>query len=160
MLVYHPLFERVQHLHNRLVALLLALFERLARAGSRPLAPGRVVLMGSPVRGSRSAQRLARLPFGRAVLGKTAADGMLLHRAPRWAGGRELGVIAGVSGFGLGRLLGPFREPNDGTVLVGETDLPGANDRMTLCTSHSGMLFSAAVARQVAAFLRDGRFAR
>lgn len=138
----------------------LTLFERLARSGSGPLAPGRVVLMGSPVRGSRSAQRLARLPFGRAILGKTAADGMLAARAPRWEGGRELGVIAGDSGLGLGRLLGPIREPNDGTVLVAETDLPGANDRVTLHTSHSGMVFSAAVARQAAAFLRNGRFVR
>jgi ABC-type transporter Mla maintaining outer membrane lipid asymmetry ATPase subunit MlaF len=79
---------------------------------------------------------------------------------PRWNGGRELGVIAGASGHGLGRLLGPLREPNDGTVLVEETDLPGASDQVTLNTSHSGMVFSGAVARQVAAFLRDGRFAR
>jgi ADP-ribose pyrophosphatase YjhB (NUDIX family) len=32
---------------------------------ARPLPPGRIVLLGSPVRGSRSAQRLAQLPFGK-----------------------------------------------------------------------------------------------
>ncbi len=29
------------------------------------LPPGRIVLLGSPLRGSRAAQNLARLPFGR-----------------------------------------------------------------------------------------------
>jgi len=138
----------------------LALFDRLARSAGSSLPPGRVVLMGSPVRGCRSARRLARLPGGRTILGRTAADGLLTPRDRRWDGGRDLGVIAGASGHGLGRLLGPLPEPNDGTVLVEETDLPGAGDRLTLDTSHSGMIFSGVVARQVAAFLMAGRFAR
>jgi hypothetical protein len=50
--------------------------------------------------------------------------------------------------------------PNDGTVLVRETDLPGATEQIRLRVSHSGMPFSGVVARQVAAFLRDGRFER
>ena len=50
--------------------------------------------------------------------------------------------------------------PNDGTVLVDETHLPGAADQLRLRTSHSGLLFSAEVARQVAAFLETGRFTR
>jgi hypothetical protein len=45
-------------------------------------------------------------------------------------------------------------------VWVAETDLPGATDQLRLRVSHSGMVFSARVARQVAAFLRDGRFER
>lgn len=138
----------------------LALFDRLARSADRGLPPGRVVLMGSPVRGSRSARRLARLPGGLCILGRSAADAILTSCERRWEGGRDLGVIAGGSGHGLGRLLGPLATPNDGTVQVDETDLPGASDRLMLNTSHSGMVFSGAVARQVAAFLRDGRFAR
>jgi pimeloyl-ACP methyl ester carboxylesterase len=140
--------------------LVLTLFERLARSNAGALAPGRVVLLGVPVRGSRSAQRLARWPGGRTILGKSAADGMLVPGEHRWPGQRELGIIAGDSGLGLGRLLGPMELPNDGTVLVAETQLPGAKEHLTLRTSHSGMVFSAAVARQTAAFLRDGRFAR
>jgi pimeloyl-ACP methyl ester carboxylesterase len=138
----------------------LALFDRLTRSAERRLAPGRVVLMGSPVRGSRSARRLARLPGGRRMLGRTAVDGILASGERRWEGGRDLGVISGGSGHGLGRLLGPLEKPNDGTVQVDETELPGASDRLTMDTSHSGMVFSAPVALQVAAFLRDGRFAR
>jgi pimeloyl-ACP methyl ester carboxylesterase len=127
---------------------------------AQSLPPGRVVLTGSPVRGSRSAERLARLPFGRALLGRSASEVLLVPCERRWQGGRDLGVIAGELGLGLGRLLGKMEGPSDGTVWVEETDLPGATDQLRLRVSHSGMVFSARVARQVAAFLRDGRFER
>jgi pimeloyl-ACP methyl ester carboxylesterase len=122
--------------------------------------PGRIVLLGSPVRGSRSAQRLARLPFGRAMLGATVGEVLLSPRDARWDGMRDLGVIAGDLALGLGRLLGPMGAPSDGTVLVEETRLSGAAEQLKLRVSHSGMPYSAAVARQTAAFLRDGRFLR
>jgi hypothetical protein len=149
--------------------LLVALFDpaRVPGTHARPanreleLPPGRVVLTGSPVRGSRSARRLARLPFGRAMLGPTAGEvlaGPPLER--RWSGARDLGVIAGDLGVGLGKLLGPMDGPNDGTVLVDETRLPGAADELRLRSSHTGLLFSAEVARQAAAFLQTGRFTR
>jgi hypothetical protein len=48
--------------------------------------------------------------------------------------------------------------PNDGTVWLDETDLPGATDHLRVHVSHTGMVYSAEVARQVAAFLKDGRF--
>jgi hypothetical protein len=126
----------------------------------RALPPGRVVLAGSPVRGSRSALRLARLPLGRAMLGLTAAEVLLVRRERAWRGGRDIGVIAGDLGIGLGRVLGRVDGPNDGTVWVDETDLPGATEQIRMRVSHSGMVFSSGVAAQVAAFLRTGRFAR
>ncbi len=124
------------------------------------LPPGRVVLMGSPVQGSLSAQRLARLPLGvgRATLGRTAGEVLLAAQPRRWEGMRELGVIAGEMPIGLGRLLGPIDVPSDGTVLVEETDLPGAAAQLRLRVSHTALPFSAAVARQAAAFLKGGRF--
>ncbi len=129
----------------------------LQRDGS-PLPPGRIVLLASPVRGSRAAQRLARLPFGKRILGLTAGEALLTEREDRWNGVRELGVIAGDLAFGFGRLVGPLSAPSDGTVLVEETCLKGAKAQLTLPVSHSGMMVSAMVARQTAAFLRDGRF--
>jgi len=42
---------------------------------------------------------------------------------------------------------------------VEETRLPGLCDHCVLETSHTGLLVSADVARQVATFLREGRFA-
>jgi hypothetical protein len=124
------------------------------------LPPGRIVLAGSPVKGSRSAQRLARLPLGRALLGLSGSDLLLTPGEPRWQGGRDLGVIAGDLALGLGRLLGRMAAPNDGTVWLDETDLPGAADQLRVRVSHSGMVFSAEVAGQVAAFLKNGHFSR
>jgi pimeloyl-ACP methyl ester carboxylesterase len=121
------------------------------------LPPGRIVLSGSPVRGSRSAQRLARLPLGRALLG-SAAETLLVRGEPRWSADRDLGVIAGDLAVGLGRLLGRMGAPNDGTVWFDETHLPGAADHLRVHVSHTGIVYSAEVARQVAAFLKDGRF--
>jgi len=122
------------------------------------LPPGRIVLLGSPVRGSSAARRLAQLPFGSNILGLTAADVLLTPRERAWNGARDLGIIAGDMPIGLGRLLGHNEAANDGTVLVEETRLAGATAHLSLPVTHSGMVFSAAVARQTAAFLRDGRF--
>ena len=124
------------------------------------LPPGRIVLLGSPLRGSRTTRNLARLPFGRRIMGHSIHEEALTARERQWNGARELGVIAGHLGFGLGRLVGSLRGPNDGTVLVEETLLEGARDRLVLRVSHTGMLFSAAVAHAAGAFLSTGSFVR
>jgi pimeloyl-ACP methyl ester carboxylesterase len=131
------------------------------------LPPGRAVLLGSPLQGSRAAQGLARWPFGRAMLGITMRDEFLPGESGleppaagrRWDGRREVGVIAGSSGFGLGRLVANLEGENDGTVAVEETQLPGAKAHIVLPATHTGMLFSGEVARHTAEFLRTGRFA-
>lgn len=133
--------------------LILELFE-----GSPKLPPGRIVLLGSPVQGSRAARNLAGRALGRKMIGLTAHQALLPQRERRWCGARDLGVIAGTLPWGFGRLLGPFDEPSDGTVLVAETRLAGAKQQLTLRTSHSGMVYSSLVARQTATFLREGNF--
>jgi pimeloyl-ACP methyl ester carboxylesterase len=138
---------------------ILKLFEEDAANQAR-LPPGRIVLLGSPVRGSRTAQNLARLPFGKKIMGSSVGEELLLSRERRWNRSRDLGVIVGDLGFGLGRLVGTLEGPSDGTILVEETQLDGAADRMVLRVSHTGMLFSAAVARAAGAFLSTGRFSR
>jgi pimeloyl-ACP methyl ester carboxylesterase len=146
--------------HSMGGAVILELFEsaqRHTRVGKLP--PGRIVLLGSPVRGSRAARNLSRLPFGRRMLGRTAHEALLPERDRRWRSEREVGVIAGTVPVGFGRLMGPFGAPSDGTVLVEETQLPGAKQHLSMRTTHSGMVYSAPVARQVASFLSDGRFA-
>jgi pimeloyl-ACP methyl ester carboxylesterase len=135
---------------------ILKLFEEAAAAR---LPAGRVVLLGSPLRGSRVAQSLARMPFGKKILGRSVGEELLAPRERRWNRSRDLGVIAGDLGIGLGRLVGTHGVPSDGTILVEETQLDGAADRVVLRVSHSGMLFSAAVARAAGAFLSTGRFA-
>ncbi len=123
------------------------------------LPPGRIVLLGSPVRGSRAARNLARLPFGRRMLGLTAHDALLPERDRQWRGERELGIIAGTLPVGFGRFMASFDAPSDGTVLVEETRITGAKQHLNLRSTHSGMVYSRLIARQVASFLRDGRFA-
>lgn len=117
----------------------------------------RAVLLGAPVAGCAMAERLGRkAPFllgGSASAWRGPSDTSLDARF-------EVGAIAGTRPFGLARLLVRLPHPSDGVVCLEETRLPGLRDHLTLPVSHSAMLISAQVARQTAAFLRDGRFAR
>jgi len=54
--------------------------------------------------------------------------------------------------------LGGLPDPNDGVVAVEETKIPGLHDQIVLNVSHSGMLISASVAKQVCMFLQNGNF--
>lgn len=125
------------------------------------LPPGRAVLLGTPLQGSKAAQGVARiLPFGKAILG-AAVNAECIDCVPNeWRGHRDVGVIAGSMGLGLGRLFADLKADHDGTVLVEETMLPGAKDHIIVSTSHTGMLFSAEVAEQARWFLREGSFKR
>ena len=116
----------------------------------------RVVCLGSPLCGSAAARGFRRLPWvGRAV----GLSSRLLQRGCRpWHGAAEVGVVAGWRPLGLGQFLGHFDGDSDGTVAVAETCLDGLSDHIVVATSHTGMLVSPHVARQVVAFLRAGRF--
>lgn len=135
--------------------LILKLFERGA---VERLPPGRIVLLGSPLSGSRAALNLARLPLGKMLLGRGVHEELLTPRERRWRGHRELGVIAGSWGVGLGKLVGTRGEPNDGTIFVDETRLPGISQHLVMPVSHTGLPFSKSVARQAGAFLDSGKF--
>lgn len=128
---------------------------------SDDLPPGKAVLLGTPSQGSKAAQSVARwLPFGRAILGPAALEEIIEAGAREWSGRRDIGVIAGSMGMGLGRLFADFDADHDGTVSVAETQLPGARDHIVMSTSHTGMLFSADVADQAVHFLSNGAFRR
>jgi pimeloyl-ACP methyl ester carboxylesterase len=125
-----------------------------------PARLGRVVCLGAPLRGSRTAARLARVPGGRRLIGRCLADVNACGGFSAWQAGVEAGSIAGSLPFGVGRLLGPFREPNDGTVAVAETEIDGLADHIVLPVSHVALLWSREVAAQTAHFLEHGRFRR
>lgn len=122
--------------------------------------PGRIVCLGSPLCGSLAARAVAGLPFGLDILGRTIRDAVLTGGLPAYRGAREVGVIAGTLGFGLGLVIENLPEPNDGTVAVVETRLPGITDHTQIHVSHTGLLVSRAVVEQTAWFLRHGRFSR
>jgi pimeloyl-ACP methyl ester carboxylesterase len=126
--------------------------------GADVLPPGRIVCLGSPLKGSVTARRFAELGRGGEVLLGHNRE-LLEHGFERWEGVRELGVIAGRMPLGLGAMLAQVEGEHDGTVAVAETRLPGLADHCVVETSHTGLLFSPEVARLVAGFLREGRFA-
>ena len=73
----------------------------------------------------------------------------------------DLGVIAGCRGMGLGRVIAPrLPKPHDGVVSVAETHVPGMRDHIVLDVSHTAMLASRAVVRQICTFLQQGTFSR
>jgi len=122
--------------------------------------PGRVVLLGSPLAGSRAAREFARSGWGRTLLGAASAAELLSETPRRWDAGRELGIIAGTLPIGFGRLLLKFDEDSDGTVGLSETRIAGAAGFLPVRTTHSGLLWSAQVARETGSFLEYGCFGR
>ncbi len=117
----------------------------------------RIVLMGSPTAGSHCAAVLLRTPGLSAIVGQSLRDAAT---KPAWKvpAEVEVGVLAGNSGVGLGRLIPGLPAPNDGTVAVAETRLAGCRDEIVLPVNHSEMLLSRTCARQVVSFLNDGHF--
>ncbi len=120
--------------------------------------PGRVLMLGTPIKGSAVARRAHRFVVTRPLLGRSFRRG-LLGDVPPWKGGRKLGMIAGTRGVGIGALVfGGLPRPNDGTVALSETQSPVIDVHLSVPYSHIGMLFSSRVAAAVCRFLRDGYF--
>jgi len=125
-----------------------------------PARIGRVVCLGSPLKGSRTAAQVLRWPGGQRLIGRCLADVNARGGLNACRAGVAVGSIAGRLPFGVGRLLGTFKEPNDGTVAVTETVIAGLTDHVVLPVSHVALLWSARVATQVEHFLDHGRFHR
>lgn len=117
---------------------------------------GRVVTLGTPHRGSRVGCALAASPWGRHVLGLSRHA--LTSEPELPVPDYPLGVIAGTMPVGIGRLFTRLPEPHDGTVCLDETRVEGAADHWLGPVSHTSMLFSAPVARQICLFLSQGHF--
>jgi pimeloyl-ACP methyl ester carboxylesterase len=142
------------HLVGHSLGGLLAL-QACRDAGDLP--PGRIVCLGSPLKGSAAARGFAGFGHGgEALLGHNRE--LLEHGMDCWDGVREVGMIAGRVPIGLGAMLAHMEGEHDGTVAVAETRLPGLTDHCVVETSHTGLLLSPEAARQAAQFLREGRF--
>lgn len=118
--------------------------------------PGKVLFMGTPLSGSAVARRAADWPGASLLLG--AASDVLVEGVPGWPEDRITGMIAGSRGVGLGVIAGGLQKPHDGTVSVVETRHPRLTEHVTLPVTHTGMIYSGAVTRQVVSFLNRGRF--
>lgn len=123
------------------------------------LTPGRVVFLGSPVRGSHSARQLTERHLGWTI-GKSGPGVLAAQHEPRWTVPRELGIVAGTHDLRINFLLPDLPTPNDGVVSLEETRIEGATDFVTVHSNHTGMLFRRELAEQVTAFLQQGKFRR
>ncbi len=132
----------------------LVILSMLSRHDDIP--PGRVVLMGTPVKGSQVVKRLEKLPGQKLIFGKAAAD--LLHGFRQPPEGRQTGMIRGTRPVGLGRFIARHDEPNDGSVAVSETRMEGLHDSIELPVAHSEILLSPEVAEQIEQFIVYGKF--
>lgn len=121
------------------------------------LPPGRIVCLGSPLNGSAVAARLHSLPGGRLLVGRSGE--VLTRGIEAWHGSRQVGVVAGRRPIGFGKLIAGFPDAHDGTVSVRETRLDGITEHAVVDATHTGLVYSATVARMTANFLRDGCFA-
>ncbi len=120
------------------------------------LPPGRVVLLGTPVKGAAVVKRLEKLPGQKFLFGRVK-DG-LLQGFDATPPNRETGVISGTRAFGFGQIAGKHGEPGDGSVTVRETALPGVTDGIEIEVAHTEMLISSEVVSQVDHFLLHGKF--
>jgi pimeloyl-ACP methyl ester carboxylesterase len=125
-----------------------------------PARLGRIVMLGSPLRGSRIGARTARLPGGRRIVGKSIVDLNERGGFADWVAAVPAGCVAGCLPLGAGWLVGGFLEANDGTVAVAETRVPGLADHIVLPVSHVALLWSKRVSEQARYFLEHGRFQR
>lgn len=128
----------------------------LARQDHASASVAQLLMLGTPLRGSVSAQRLLRSGLTARMLGQS---GQVLVQGlgelvPVVARHCRLVMIAGNKPFGLGRLLADLQGAHDGTVVVAETAHPALHEHLLLPVSHTGLLLSAAVRHRIVRSLR------
>ncbi len=115
---------------------------------------GKVVMIATPLNGSAVAAYLSQKKYLKYILGKSIIKG-LLGDAPNWSYKREICVVAGIKGIGIGYLLAnsALQVPNDGTVNLHETQLERANESHEVPRSHFLLLVSNEVVKIIVKFL-------
>ncbi len=137
--------------------LLMHLFDQID-AKQNDLPEGRVVMLGSPVRGSWIAKKVSEWPIVSPILAKSMPNALSGVDIPDWNTDRDWGMIAGTKGKGLGLLTGGLPSASDGTVLIEETFHPKQKEHIEVNKSHTALLFSKEVADLTSHFLNTGSF--
>jgi hypothetical protein len=119
--------------------------------------PGRVLTLGTPHLGCYAAKRLGASPALAWLLGNSLVHG-LDGDLPPWPAGRQVATIAGDRSVGVGRLVPGLPKPNDGTVVLAETELGPDYPHVVLGVTHTSMLFSRRVADYACTYLQTGEF--
>lgn len=123
---------------------------------------GRVVMIGTPNRGSELVDRLGWMaPFGwiNGPAGNELGTGpdSLPNRLPPAT--YEAGIIAGTRSYNPA-YSAMIEGANDGKVSVERSKLEGMRDMLVLPVNHTFMMQDAEVVRQAIVFLEQGRFDR
>ena len=121
-----------------------------------PLKPDKVNLLGTPINGSAVAKHLHKKAGLSWLLGKSIEKG-LLDAAPSLKQNRDVYMIAGESGIGMGMLLAhaAMKKPNDGTVNLEETRASFIKQHISVPHSHFSMLWSKQVSSIVVEILES-----
>ena len=137
--------------------LLMHLFDQIDNEDNL-IPQGRVVMLGSPVKGSWIAQKVSDWPIVSPLLAKSMPNALSGVDIPDWNTNREWGMIAGIKGQGLGLLTGGMPGVSDGTVLLDETYHAMQKEHIQVKKSHTALLFSKEVATLTSQFLKTGHF--
>ena len=122
-----------------------------------PRSLGKVVLIGTPVNGSRLARFACRIGLSTLFLGKQ--EEICMEPPPhRFARSVEIGTISGTLPIGLGFFLWRPGMPSDGMISVFETRRCEADKHIHVFATHFGLMFASTVLLQIEFFLRTGRF--
>lgn len=100
--------------------------------------PGKLLLIGSPINGSKVAQKLTELGWDKALLKHAAKPLSKGIRLPLKT--RQTMMIAGDSPYGLGRFFANWDSRHDGTVALSETKADWLDQHQVVHTSHMGLL--------------------
>ena len=118
---------------------------------------GRLVTLGSPVKGSSVAQRAIKNWLLKPFIGHSFRYGLDGQATPPSIG-REWGMLAGNKSLGLGLMLGAIPKPNDGVVALEETYHPAQSAHRLIPIAHTAMLYSTTVVKETLSFIRTGQF--
>lgn len=140
--------------------LLMHLFDQIEadNNSNNDLPEGRVVMLGSPVKGSWIAKKVSAWPIVSPFIAKSMPNALSGVDIPDWNTNRDWGMIAGVKGQGLGLLTGGMPSISDGTVLLEETYHSKQKEHIQVNKSHTALLFSKEVADLTSQFLNTGSF--
>ncbi|VAW47109.1 hypothetical protein MNBD_GAMMA02-259 [hydrothermal vent metagenome] len=123
------------------------------RALPRINKPGKLLMLGSPVNGSRAAQKLQAMGWHTSLL-KHAAEPLIVGVSmPQVL--RPSMMIAGTSPYGLGRLIERRLGPSDGTVGIDETEADWIDQHEKVHSSHFGLLRNKYAMQKTLKFLQN-----
>lgn len=124
---------------------------------SRPSSISHVVTIGSPLQGASIVTRIQSLGMGN-LLGNAPNFGLREHQ-DEWQFPQKLGSIAGTMPIGARALfMMDTDSPSDGTVTVEETKIDGMTDHIETPYTHTSLIYSAYVAKQIDHFVRYDTF--